>query len=150
MSEKKNILSTTEQALKKIAPQKENELKSQIKKKGKQASGKLIASVRSEVSAAGQRVDLEIYAEEYADFIQEGRSKGTFPPAQPIKDWMKIKGIEEKALFPIMKKIKEEGISPVDIISEAQKTESIADVISKALAENLEESLARTIRKNLK
>lgn len=150
MSEKKSILNTTAQALKKIAPQKENELKSQIKKKGKQASGKLIASVRSEVTTTGQRVDLDIYAEEYADFIQSGRKKGKFPPVQPIKDWMNAKGIEEKALYPIMKKIKEEGIAPVDIKSEAENTESIADAISKALAESLEDSLARTLKKQLK
>lgn len=148
MNDQNKILQLTKDALSRIAPAKANQLVQEIKKTQKQATGKLISSVRSEVSSTGTRVDLSIYAEDYAKFIHEGRAKGKFPPVQPIRDWMNVKGIDENALFPIMNKIKNEGIKAVPILNSVT-TEGIAEIISKTLSESLEDSLARTIRKQL-
>lgn len=149
MDDKNKIVQSTKDALSKIAPAKVNELKQEIKKTQKKATGKLISSVRSEITSTGTRVDLDIYAEDYAEFIHEGRAKGKFPPVQPIKNWMKVKGIDEDALFPILNKIKNEGIKAVPIL-DAVTTKGIAEIISSKLSESLEDSLARIIRTQLK
>lgn len=136
-------------SLSEIALSKEQELKQEIKNKGKEATGKLINSVRSEVSSTGSRVDLDIYAEGYLKHVEQGRKAGKYPPVQPIKKWMAAKGIEPEALFPILNKIKKEGIAPVPITKEI-KTEDIASIVAKAISEPLQDSIARTFKQELK
>jgi hypothetical protein len=60
---------------------------------------------------------LNINLNDYWVFIQLGRKPNSkIPPKQPILNWMKRKGIDEKYEFPIRRKIGLFGIKPINIV----------------------------------
>jgi len=66
-----------------------------------------------------ERIGLDGYligAIEYFFFIEFGRKPGKNPPIQPIKDWLKRKGLDEGLAYPIAKKIGQQGIKPKPIL----------------------------------
>lgn len=49
---------------------------------------------------------------EYADYgkwVNNGRNPGKMPPKQAIENWVRLKGLPQKAVWPIMMKIKKAG-----------------------------------------
>lgn len=88
-----------------------NQMKEIIKSKGAVASGKLINSIDYDVivdDATGLWT-LTIEYEDYGYFVDQGRNPGRFPPKDAIQNWMRLKGIPQEALWPIMVKIKKAG-----------------------------------------
>lgn len=88
----------------------------EIKRTGAVASGKLRDSVATQIqrNVAGSWIySGDIYfrppASEYAYYADQGRRKGKQPPADKIRLWMQVKGIDEKYLWPIIKTIAREG-----------------------------------------
>lgn len=75
------------------------------------ASGRLKDSLSYKVYGTSEGMAMDVEAEDYYQFQEYGRKPNSkFPPAQPILEWMKHKGIEESALFPIRRAIAENGI----------------------------------------
>ena len=77
---------------------------------GKIASGNLISSLKYEITFNGTNLDIEFQMPEYVEFVNRGRKPGKMPPISSIQQWTQIKGIPQKAAFPIAKKIAKEGI----------------------------------------
>mgnify|MGYP000270826820 CR=1 FL=1 len=84
-----------------------NELKAELFKAGKDASGTVIKTMRHNVKA-----------EDYFRYIDKGRRPGSkMPPVEPIVKWLKLRGIDEKLQFPIRRKIAERGIKALNILA---------------------------------
>lgn len=98
-----------------------------------------VVEVNSEYAAyiefgTGTKVDVRGYAD-YAKQFQ-GRKHGTMAEfEQSIRDWMKSKGIEEKALYPIMISILRLGIAPQPFLFPNFEVES------KAMLERLRKKI---------
>lgn len=76
------------------------------------ATGRLYLSLRTEVKQAVDELILEVREEHYGKFVDSGRHQGKMPPLSAIKAWCKIKGIPEKAAWPIAQKIARIGTKP--------------------------------------
>ena len=99
----------------------------------KKATGKLIESIEFQFNDFITEIRVDFLAEDYAKWIELGRKPGTFPPISKIKDWCKVKGIEEKAAYPIAKKIYKAGIKPVPFISDVLKEKNIEQSLSNKI-----------------
>ena len=98
------------------------ELGKELKAAGKDASGNLLRSLDSKVlkTGFGTSYTLQILSEDYLKYVDEGRRAGSKqPPLQAIKDWTKLKGLDEGLAFPIAKKIAEDGIKATNVIQKA-------------------------------
>lgn len=96
-----------------------NELRQQLIRAGKKASGNLIKSLDWEVVNNGGEYTISILAEDYLIYVDKGRKKGTPPPIQAIREWVSIKGFEEGSEYPIAKGIGENGIDPTNVIDKS-------------------------------
>jgi len=93
-------------------------LKQGLKDEGKSNSGSLVNSIRYTVktNSDGKAV-LALEAEDYLRFVDKGRKPGTFPNITAISKWARAKGISQRAVFPIAKKIADEGIEATNVVS---------------------------------
>jgi hypothetical protein len=104
-----------EDNLKKIAETLEYEMKSIIELNGAIATGTLLndLSVQFEKENKGYRIAVSYPF--YGKFINEGRNPSTrMPPLDAIREWTRIKGIPDEAVYPIAKKIQEEGYKGIN------------------------------------
>ena len=94
----------------------ESGLKANYKRLGLRASGKWERELDTEVQTTSTGVRSTIYGMNYTEQLSIGRKKGSFPPIDAIKDWIKDKGIKPNGIstdslaFLIGRKIKEQGI----------------------------------------
>jgi len=85
---------------------------------GKAASGSLIRSLEVEIVQDGGKSVIRLSAVDYLRYVDQGRRPGgKMPPLQAISRWASIKGISQRAVFPIARKIAKEGIKKTDVIS---------------------------------
>ena len=100
----------------------------ELDRAGKDATGNLKRSLDYKVKATGfgTSYTLQILAEDYLQYVDEGRRAGAKAPptsgqdAAPFLDWLRLKGIEHLA-FPIAQKIGRDGIKKTDVIAKALK-----------------------------
>ena len=103
-----------------------NELKAELFKADKDASGTLIKSMKHDVKTAKGKILIEVIAEDYFRWVNQGRQPGKpMPPANPIRKWMVLRGIRKELLFPIRRKIGEKGIKPLNILAPTIKKVTI-------------------------
>lgn len=95
------------------------------------ASGDLINTMTHEVVMDSEgRVVVRVLAEPYMRFIDRGRGPNKAPPPergngprQPgpltraITEWVKVKGIDQRAVFPIVRKIATQGYPGIHFIN---------------------------------
>ena len=105
------------------------ELGKELKSAGKDASGNLINSLDSKVlkTGFGTTYTLKILSEDYLIYVDEGRRAGSTPPpvkgekGKPLRDWVKLKGMEEGAVWGVSKSIGKNGIKATNVIAKALK-----------------------------
>jgi hypothetical protein len=90
-------------------------------KAGKEASGNLIRSLDWRMAKTADTVQMLIEGEEYLLYVDRGRRPGKFPPISAIESWCRIKGINQKAAFPIAKNIFKFGIPPTNVIEKSRQ-----------------------------
>lgn len=56
------------------------------------ASGRLASSIEVRPADDG----FEVFAEDYYTWVENGRTRGAFPPIQPIMEWIKAKGLKPR------------------------------------------------------
>ena len=103
------------------------ELGNELRKADKDASGNLLRSLDSRVikTGFGTSYTLKILAEGYLKYVDEGRRAGSTPPpvlgakGKPLRDWVRIKGMEPGAVWAIAKGIGENGIEPTNVIKKS-------------------------------
>lgn len=118
---------TLTQALEKIGDNIIKDAKSTLKKQGHLASGKLYNSLKAVVNKS----ELTFELESYARYVDQGRLPGKYAPVKAIKDWCKVKGIDQSLAYVINRSIYENGIKPSLFFTNA----------FEAYAENLDEVL---------
>jgi hypothetical protein len=112
-----------ENVVKKIGKEIVADIMLRLKTGGKVASKTLINSVSYQYKEDIHV--LEIYAESYFRFIEDGRKSGKQPPLSKIKTWCTYKGLPQSAAFPIARKIGLFGIPPKPILSELLEARGI-------------------------
>jgi len=111
----------------------------------KKASGRLLASLSIEFRQTIEGIKLLINGEDYAQYVDEGRKPGSYPPISKIREWVKIKGLPEKSVLPIARKIYKFGIKPRPFLSESIiKNESLFE---KQLKKNIISSIDNILLK---
>lgn len=115
-------------------------LKDNLIKKGKLASGNLVRSLDYRVSQVMNGPFIEIISNEYLQWVDKGRRPGKYPPIKAISNWARIKGIDQKAVFPIARKIFKFGIKPTNVIqaTDRQMARQVDSSLGKSIAENME------------
>jgi hypothetical protein len=97
-----------------------SDLKNYLEKNDIKASGNLISSIKHKVyEATSYNLSIQILADDYFKYIEEGRKPGKFVPIKPLSEWVKLKGLPEEAVYPINYNIYKYGIKPKPIISKA-------------------------------
>ena len=96
------------EALKRIGKNIISDARSILKKQGHIATSSLYNTMAAKVE--GEQLTFKL--EPYGRYVDQGRKKGKYAPPQAIKDWCKIKGIDQSLAFVINRKIFEKGIKP--------------------------------------
>ena len=73
------------------------------------ATGKLINSIDYDVQVNGGVWTLVVEYADYGKWVNNGRNPGRFPPKKDIEAWVRLKGLTQTAVWPIMVKIKKGG-----------------------------------------
>lgn len=126
------------------------EISSELVKLGKRASGELINSINSDVVKLNDNtLELDIKGEDYLSVIDKGRKKGKKPPIAAIKKWAQIKGIDPKYVYPIAKKIGDEGIEPTNLISKIlqRNKQRYLAIIQKTTEKAFADEVVKEIKK---
>lgn len=133
-----------------------NEIIDILKSKDKIASGELIKSVKYEYIADIDNIELLIKSEDYLTYVDQGRRPGKYVPVNALRKWAKLKGIPEKAVYPINHKIFKFGIRPLNFmkrVSEKYKRPDKFGVIIKQYNKIVADYLKwefQEIQKNMK
>lgn len=69
----------------------------------------LISHTGFRISASGDRITVETQFPDYTYWANYGRGTGKMPPDAPIRDWVRKHNITEDAVWPIRKKMADEG-----------------------------------------
>ena len=93
-----------------------NDIISVLQQNNKIASGNLINSVKYEYQVDINTIKLMLISEDYLEYVDKGRAPGRFAPVDKLREWIRIRGIPEKALYPINYKIFKFGIKPLNFL----------------------------------
>ena len=103
-------------------------LKKNLADLNKYATGDLVDSMYYETKTADGKAVIQLSANHYLRFVDKGRAPGKFPPISAISKWASIRGISQRAVFPIARKIAEKGIPATGVVNK-----TIQEVRSKFL-----------------
>lgn len=81
------------------------------------ASGTLYNSLRHEVRESIDELAVAVVEEDYGKFLDKGRRPGKQPPLDRIREWCRLRGIPERAAYPIARKIGRFGTRPTNYFS---------------------------------
>ena len=121
--------------------------KENLEKNGSISSGTLYESLTYEVRGDLDNLVLSFSAEDYADFVENGRRPGKYPPISAIQRWCQLKGIPQGAAFPIARKIFKFGITPKPFLKPA--VDDSIDELVKLFADKYQESIPIELQKIL-
>lgn len=96
------------------------ELTKQLIRAGKKNTGTLIGSLDYRIKEDANGILLQLEAEDYLTWVDAGRKRGTYPPIKAIAEWTRVKGIDQKAIFPIARSIFKFGIKPTNVLSKTE------------------------------
>jgi len=111
------------------------EMISKMKERAPVATGALVNGIRFEIEVNEKSVDLIFSFPFYAQWVEWGRPPGKMPPLEAIRAWLRVKGIEEKAAFPIARAIGRLGTRPQPFIRPTIDID-LVPALKKALPEN--------------
>lgn len=115
---------------------------------GKSASGKLMRSIDYRLSDEADAIHFIFDAEDYFNYVDEGRKPGSYPPIQDIAKWARIKGLGKSAAFPIARSIYKFGIKPANIFKKADAKAmngKIFDDLESNIGENVENEIVKQL-----
>lgn len=95
-------------------------LKRGLVDEGKYATGSLVDTISYgvKVNSEGKAV-VQISAADYLRYVDKGRRPGKFPNVTALSRWARAKGISQRAVYPIGKKIAEQGTPATNVVSES-------------------------------
>lgn len=124
-----------------------SEMRTRLQGHQKEATGTLLNSIGYEVRESAPGVsELAIFMADYGIYVDKGRKPGKMPPVSAIREWCKVKGIPEKAAFPIARNIGRFGIPATNFYTipitrrAAQFQEKISKLTAEFAAKEIKES----------
>lgn len=111
-----------------------DELRAELIAQEHRATGKGMQSISCERTATGYIVR----GLGYLYWNQYGRRAGTLPPIDAIRQWVKVKGIPEAAVWPIAMKLKRQGSYKPYIRWTAGNSLNREDFIGRTIERNRE------------
>lgn len=131
-----SLLSYIEQ----FSERKISDIQENLKLKDKVVSGSIHNSLRYEIqNLDNMRFLIQFFGDEGLLYVSQGRRAGTFAPLDEIKEWMRLRGIPAHALYPIMLKIKEQGIPPSEIFEDVFAEDSFKEFAAQLSREAINE-----------
>ncbi len=129
---------TLNEALTKIGNDIIADARSTLNKQGHRATGKLYNSLKAVINKS----ELSFEMESYARYVDQGRRAGKYAPVKAIKDWCKIKGIDQSLAYVINRSIFEKGIKPSLFFTNAfdayeENLDEVLDKYCETLLENI-------------
>lgn len=139
-------------------------IKKALRDKNKYATGDLERSITYRIVSRGDNYSIEILAEDYFNVVDKGRKPSLrmvdgraygLPPAKPIEDWMKAKGIQGNSLYGIRYNIAKYGVKGIFIIDDIVNTQTqkiandIAEKYASTIADNLTKEITKTLPKKI-
>ena len=123
------------------------ELTSQLISADKVASGSLINSLSYEVLETVDGLILKIIADDYLQYVDQGRKPGKRPPQKAIIKWIETRGIKinkqstKQTAFVIARSIGLKGIKPTNVLKKTQQNiyKNIQTLISKGIEIDIQE-----------
>ena len=148
----------------------EQEIETRLIKSGKEASGKLLQSIRYEVREKAGQVIIKFFMADYGKFVDKGvqgaesgrageggksiykfgkATKRSKAKEKSLRSWMKIKGIPEKAYYPISRSIWRFGITPTNFftIPTTRRAKQLEQGIEKNMKIDAEERISKEFKK---
>lgn len=115
------------------------EMRTRLSGYDKIATGKLIKSIRGTVQEEDGDPVVVFSMLEYGIYVDKGRKPGKMPPVSKIREWCKVRGIEESAAFPIARAIGERGIAPTNFfsISVKRRQKQLKKNVAKVMKEEI-------------
>jgi len=115
-----------------------DEIKKNLIKEDKIATGKLIKSLDYRTLKTVEGWTIQILGEKYLEFVDKGRKPGKQPPIAPILKWIQSKPIkfigktDKQAAFLIARSIGKKGIVPTNVINKSVKKilDNLQEIIS--------------------
>lgn len=89
-----------------------DKMKQELDQNGSIATGKLKTSVNYVYTIETEQIIMQFLSEDYGKYVEGGRQAGSYPNMTNLEKWISVKGLPEKALFPIAKSIYKYGIKP--------------------------------------
>jgi hypothetical protein len=120
-----------------------------LKKNGKDATGALINSISYKLRDTAGIIQYQLIANDYLQYVDEGRKRGSYPPMRAISDWVRVKGISKDTVFPIMRSIYKFGIEPTNVLKDTMKEIQTSPTLQKKYEDTLEEQLEKLIEADL-
>ena len=123
-----------------------------LQQNNKQATGRLIESIGYMVGGDKSSQFVELIAEDYLYFVDQGRKPGNKGiPLSELKKWMSIRGIEDKYSYAINNNIKKYGIKGIHfldnlLIQLEADFEKEANKFSEQFENELDKQLKNVIR----
>lgn len=121
-----------------VAQQIIDEIKKNLIKEDKIATGKLIKSLDYRTLRTVEGWTIQILGEKYLEFVDKGRKPGKQPPIGPILKWIQAKPIkfvgktDKQMAFIIARSIGKKGIVPTNVINKSIKKvlDNLQEIIS--------------------
>lgn len=114
-----------------------------LRKEDKVASGALLNSLSYRIEEGGNELLIIIDSNSYMKFVDEGRRPGRYPNMRSLSRWLSYRGIDQKALFPIARRIAENGIKSSNVldktIREIQNSTKLVKKYEDALVDKVED-----------
>jgi len=98
-----------------------NEIANQLKIADKDATGDLIRSLDSNVIKNSKGFTIQLLANDYYQYVDNGRKPGKMPPIRAISKWVNARGISADAAWPIAKSIGMNGIRATNVTDKTIK-----------------------------
>jgi hypothetical protein len=95
------------------------------------ATGALKSSFDFNLKGGIENFVIELLAENYVQYVNDGRRPGKWAPVKAIEDWCKVKGIDKKFSYPINLKIKTVGIKPTKFFDKVLSDKRIDSYTNK-------------------
>ena len=114
----------------------------------KVASGSLINSINYRLQDTANGIQVQLLANDYLKYVDQGRRPGTYPPIKAIQRWVQIKGIKPEAAWAIRQNIYKFGIKPTRVIAKTRFTLETNRTYSQKYEKMIVDKLTKDIEKD--
>jgi hypothetical protein len=150
----------TRKALEKFGKYLVKESRKNLTRMGKNVTSNLYKSLDYEVKVSPNSIDFDFLMEEYGEWVDKGRKKGTPPPFSAIRQWVQNRKIQfrdnsgkfksyDSTAWAVVKKIGRDGIKPSNFYTRPFNLgyERLPDEVAFAYALDVQDFLDFTLNK---